>query len=142
VTDVVAACLRAPNLLAKSAQYFPKEVGAGSFVEWHQDTFDPIFDNALTAWIALTPSTKRSGRVVTPEGCQIGSGQQGSRGCERSQEKFLIRLSKHVLKGLTVKFLLSSFCFKKKLDRREDDAVARKGYRVAQKWTPGVLRTA
>jgi hypothetical protein len=36
----------------------------------------------------------------------------------------------------------SSFCFQKALDRREDDAVACKGYRVPQKWTPGVLRTA
>ena len=61
VTDAVAACLGSENLLAKSAQYFPKEVGAGSFVEWHQDTFDPIYNRALTAWVALTPSTTRSG---------------------------------------------------------------------------------
>ena len=61
VTDAVAACLGSENLLAKSAQYFPKEVGSGSFVEWHQDTFDEIYNRALTAWIALTPSTRRSG---------------------------------------------------------------------------------
>ena len=61
VTDAVAACLGSENLLAKSAQYFPKEVGSGSFVQWHQDTFDDIYNNALTAWIALTPSTRRSG---------------------------------------------------------------------------------
>lgn len=61
VTDAVAQCLGSDNLLAKSAQYFPKEVGSGQFVEWHQDTFDEIYNRALTAWIALTPSTKRSG---------------------------------------------------------------------------------
>jgi hypothetical protein len=49
--------------------------------------------------------------------------QGGANGVKKSAS---IRLSKLVLKGLAVKFLL-----KKTLDRREDDAVARKGWRRA-----------
>ena len=54
-----------PDLLCRSSSLFIKEPGDGAFVAWHQDAtyweLDP--PAALTAWLALTPSTKANGAL-------------------------------------------------------------------------------
>lgn len=64
VLDAVEDIL-GPNLLAWNTHFFIKEPGDERYVAWHQDltywNLDP--DEALTAWIALSPSTPKSGAM-------------------------------------------------------------------------------
>src|SRR3546814_10060633 len=64
VLDAVEDIL-GPNLLAWNTHFFIKEPGDERYVAWHQDltywNLDPA--KALTAWIALSPSTPKSGAM-------------------------------------------------------------------------------
>jgi len=64
VLDAVEDVL-GPNLLAWNTHFFIKEPGDERYVGWHQDltywNLEP--DEALTAWIALSPSTPESGAM-------------------------------------------------------------------------------
>jgi hypothetical protein len=66
VLDAVEDIL-GPNLLAWNTHFFIKEPGDERYVAWHQDltywNLDP--GEALTAWIALSPSTPKSGAMLT-----------------------------------------------------------------------------
>lgn len=54
-----------PNLLVWNAGFFIKEPGTADFISWHQDlTYWGLDDShEVTAWVALSPSTKESGCV-------------------------------------------------------------------------------
>ncbi len=60
-----AESLVGPDISLSSSVLFIKEPDSAAFVSWHQDAFyiglEP--DNFVTAWIALTPSTRASGCV-------------------------------------------------------------------------------
>lgn len=64
ILDVVESIL-GPNLLAWNTHWFIKEPGDGRYVGWHQDLtywhLEP--DEAITAWIALSPATVESGAM-------------------------------------------------------------------------------
>ncbi len=64
VLDAVESIL-GPNLLAWNTHWFIKEPGDGRYVGWHQDLtywhLEP--DEAITAWIALSPATAESGAM-------------------------------------------------------------------------------
>lgn len=64
VLDAVESIL-GPNLLAWNSHWFIKEPGDGRYVGWHQDLtywhLEP--DEAITAWIALSPATSVSGAM-------------------------------------------------------------------------------
>jgi len=66
VVDSVAAALDvgpAASLLLWSCDLFWKDAHSPEYVSWHQDALGLNFEppHALTAWIALTPSTHESG---------------------------------------------------------------------------------
>jgi hypothetical protein len=60
--------LLGPDLLCWSSLFFAKQAGEGSYVAWHQDaTYWGLSEaKVVTAWLAFTPSTVKSGcmRVV------------------------------------------------------------------------------
>lgn len=64
VLDAVEDIL-GPNLLAWNTHFFIKDPGDERYVGWHQDVtywnLEP--DEAMTAWIALSPSTPESGAM-------------------------------------------------------------------------------
>ena len=64
VLDAVEDIL-GPNLMAWNTHFFIKEPGDERYVAWHQDltywNLEP--DEAMTAWIALSPSTPESGAM-------------------------------------------------------------------------------
>ena len=63
VLDAVESIL-GPDLLVWSCELFIKEPGSAGFVSWHQDlTYWGLgeTDEELTAWIALSPSTREAG---------------------------------------------------------------------------------
>lgn len=64
VLDAVESLL-GPNLLAWNTHWFIKEPGDGRYVGWHQDLtywhLEP--DEAVTAWIALSPASVESGAM-------------------------------------------------------------------------------
>jgi ectoine hydroxylase-related dioxygenase (phytanoyl-CoA dioxygenase family) len=64
VLDAVEDIL-GPNLFAWNTHWFIKEPGDGRYVGWHQDLtywhLEP--DEAITAWIALSPVTAESGAM-------------------------------------------------------------------------------
>lgn len=67
VLDPVESIL-GPDILCWASGFFAKAPGDGSFVSWHQDaTYWGLSSNdVVTAWIALTPSTRETGclRVI------------------------------------------------------------------------------
>lgn len=67
IVDAVAGIL-GPDLLCWGSQFFMKQEGDPAFVSWHQDgTYWGLSSpDVVTAWVALTPSTRQSGclRVV------------------------------------------------------------------------------
>ena len=53
-----------PDILCWSSRFFIKAPGDGGFVSWHQDVTYwgiDVFENILTAWIALSPATRENG---------------------------------------------------------------------------------
>jgi len=62
ILDPVEALL-GPDLLCWSSQFFAKPAGDPAYVSWHQDAtyWGLSSHDVLTAWVALTPSTARSG---------------------------------------------------------------------------------
>ena len=62
VLDPVESLL-GPDLLCWGAQFFAKPAGDAAYVSWHQDaTYCGLSSpDVVTAWIALTPSTRESG---------------------------------------------------------------------------------
>jgi non-haem Fe2+, alpha-ketoglutarate-dependent halogenase len=62
ILDAVESLL-GPDLLCWSSQFFVKPAGDAAYVSWHQDAtyWGLSSHDVATAWIALTPSTKRSG---------------------------------------------------------------------------------
>jgi ectoine hydroxylase-related dioxygenase (phytanoyl-CoA dioxygenase family) len=64
ILDAVESLL-GPDLFCWGGQFFAKPVGDSSYVSWHQDaTYCGLSSHdVLTAWVALTPSTPRSGCV-------------------------------------------------------------------------------
>jgi len=71
VLDAVESVL-GPNLLCWSSQFFMKQPGDGAFVSWHQDAtyWGLNSPDVLTAWIALTPSTREAGCMRVIPGSQ------------------------------------------------------------------------
>lgn len=71
VLDVVQDLI-GPDILVLSSIFFVKEPGLGHFVSWHQDSRYFRRDGhplrALTAWIALAPSTRRNGCLLALPG--------------------------------------------------------------------------
>lgn len=64
IVDAVET-LVGPDIALTSTVLFVKEPDSSSFVSWHQDAFYMGLDghNFVTAWFALTPSTRDSGCV-------------------------------------------------------------------------------
>jgi non-heme Fe2+,alpha-ketoglutarate-dependent halogenase len=64
ILDAVESLL-GPDLFCWGGQFFAKPVGDSSYVSWHQDAtyWGLSSHDVLTAWVALTPSTPRSGCV-------------------------------------------------------------------------------
>ena len=62
ILDAVESLL-GPDLLCWSSQFFTKPAGDAAYVSWHQDAtyWGLSSHDVVTAWVALTPSTKRSG---------------------------------------------------------------------------------
>jgi ectoine hydroxylase-related dioxygenase (phytanoyl-CoA dioxygenase family) len=62
VLDPVESLL-GPDLLCWGAQFFAKPAGDAAYVSWHQDAtyWGLSSPDVVTAWIALTPSTRESG---------------------------------------------------------------------------------
>lgn len=62
ITDRVASIL-GEDLLVLDASFFIKEAQSASFVTWHQDLhyWGLEGEEEVTAWVALSPSTRRSG---------------------------------------------------------------------------------
>jgi len=65
VLDAVEDVLGTPNLLCWNTHWFIKEPGDERYIAWHQDLtywhLEP--DEAVTAWIALSPATIESGAM-------------------------------------------------------------------------------
>jgi ectoine hydroxylase-related dioxygenase (phytanoyl-CoA dioxygenase family) len=59
-----------PNLLCWSSQFFAKDAHDKSYVGWHQDGnyWGLSSDEVITAWVAFTPSTVRSGCMMVVPG--------------------------------------------------------------------------
>jgi len=62
VTDSVAAIL-GDDLLVMACSFFIKEANSTSYVSWHQDLhyWGLEGDEEVTAWVALSPATRKSG---------------------------------------------------------------------------------
>lgn len=62
ITDIVAEIL-GPDLLVLDSPFFIKEAHTAHFVSWHQDLhyWGLEGEQEVTAWVALSPSTKKSG---------------------------------------------------------------------------------
>ncbi|MGE0312237.1 MAG: phytanoyl-CoA dioxygenase family protein [Lautropia sp.] len=62
ILDQVQSLL-GPDLLCWSSQFFVKPAGDASYVSWHQDAtyWGLSSPDVVTAWVALTPSTRQSG---------------------------------------------------------------------------------
>ncbi len=62
ITDCVAAVL-GEDLLVLDASFFTKEAQSSNFVTWHQDLhyWGLEGEEEVTAWVALSPSTRASG---------------------------------------------------------------------------------
>jgi non-heme Fe2+,alpha-ketoglutarate-dependent halogenase len=62
VLDPVESLL-GPDLLCWGSQFFAKPAGDAAYVSWHQDAtyWGLSSPDVVTAWIALTPSTRESG---------------------------------------------------------------------------------
>jgi non-haem Fe2+, alpha-ketoglutarate-dependent halogenase len=77
ILDHVEAVL-GPDILCWSASFFSKPAHDASFVSWHQDLtywgLEPA--DIVTAWVAITPSTRESGCMRVLPGSH-GQGQLG-----------------------------------------------------------------
>ena len=62
ILDSVESLL-GPDLLCWGAQFFAKPAGDAAYVSWHQDAtyWGLSSPDVVTAWVALTPSTRESG---------------------------------------------------------------------------------
>ncbi len=73
ILDVVAGIL-GPDVLCWEASFFLKGAGAPDYVSWHQDArywgLSP--PKVLTAWIAITPSTRENGVMRMMPGSHRG----------------------------------------------------------------------
>lgn len=69
ILDAVERLL-GPDLLCWSSQFFSKPAGDDAYVSWHQDaTYWGLSSNdVVTAWVALTPSTRQSGCMQVVKG--------------------------------------------------------------------------
>lgn len=69
ILDAVTAVL-GPDVLVWSSQWFPKMPHDKAFVSWHQDAayWGLTPPNVVTAWVAMTPSTVKSGCVSVVPG--------------------------------------------------------------------------
>jgi ectoine hydroxylase-related dioxygenase (phytanoyl-CoA dioxygenase family) len=66
-----------PNILCWTTNLFVKGPGQPHYVSWHQDSsywgLEP--DEVLTAWVALSPSTRQSGCLKVIPGTHVGQNQ-------------------------------------------------------------------
>lgn len=71
IVDAVESIV-GPDISLWSTVLFIKEPDSASFVSWHQDAFYMSLDSDrfVTAWLALTPSTRHSGCVSVIPGSQ------------------------------------------------------------------------
>ena len=62
ILDAVESLL-GPDLLCWGSQFFAKPAGDAAYVSWHQDAtyWGLSSPDVVTAWVALTPSTRESG---------------------------------------------------------------------------------
>jgi len=69
ILDAVESVL-GPDLLCWGAQFFAKPAGDAAYVSWHQDAtyWGLSSPDVATAWVALTPSTAKSGCMQVVEG--------------------------------------------------------------------------
>ena len=72
ILDVVERIV-GPDILVWQTAFFIKEAGADGFVSWHQDsTYWGLSEpEVVTAWVALSPSTKESGCVRVVPGTHL-----------------------------------------------------------------------
>ena len=63
-----------PNILLWNTLFWIKEAGSKNFVSWHQDTkyWGLSSENVVSAWIALSPATEKSGCLRVMPGTHIG----------------------------------------------------------------------
>jgi ectoine hydroxylase-related dioxygenase (phytanoyl-CoA dioxygenase family) len=98
VLDAVEGVL-GPNILCWASSFFTKEPHSPSYISWHQDlTYWGLEQqgDVVTAWVALSPSTRESGcmrvvpgthlREVVPHQDTFGAGNMLSRGQEIAVE--------------------------------------------------------
>jgi hypothetical protein len=73
ILDAVESLL-GPDLFCWGGQFFAKPVGDSSYVSWHQDAtyWGLSSHDVLTAWVALSPSTQRSGCMRVLPGSHKG----------------------------------------------------------------------
>ncbi len=69
ILDAVQSLL-GPDLLCWSSQFFSKPAGDDAYVSWHQDAtyWGLSSHDVVTAWVALTPSTRQSGCMQVVQG--------------------------------------------------------------------------
>lgn len=74
IADAVADLI-GPDILALSTVVFAKDGRSPSFVSWHQDGRYTALseDVAVTAWVALTPSTVENGCMRMAPGTHLGA---------------------------------------------------------------------
>ena len=74
ILDAVERIL-GPNLLCWGSGFFIRNVDDNAFISWHQDSTYWGLSSAdvITAWIAFTPSTPRSGCMRVVPGTQTPS---------------------------------------------------------------------
>lgn len=74
ILDAVESVL-GPDILALHVDLFVKEPGSPKFISWHQDLhyWGLDSDNEVTAWLALSPATRRSGCMRFVPGSHLAS---------------------------------------------------------------------
>ncbi len=73
ILDAVESLL-GPDILCRGASLFYKPAGSPDYVSWHQDALYWGIEPAevVTAWLALTPSTKANGALEVLPGSHAG----------------------------------------------------------------------
>ncbi|HEX2543129.1 MAG TPA: phytanoyl-CoA dioxygenase family protein [Caldimonas sp.] len=72
ILDPVESLL-GPDLLCWGSQFFAKPAGDAAYVSWHQDAtyWGLSSPDVVTAWVALTPSTRESGCMQVVPGTHL-----------------------------------------------------------------------
>ena len=74
ILDTVESII-GPDILCWSSRFFIKAPGDGGFVSWHQDVTYwgiDVFENILTAWIALSPADAQRLNLRDADQAEVG----------------------------------------------------------------------